>query len=142
MSTASAAAAAPQPIRAPLWRRLFGFNLLTGIIGAIIGYLVGYWIGGLVHAPSLDYFSAEAGQNDISVLLGYLFGVFGFLIGLGFGNYPSNGCWATRRRWPSTSPRARASAATSACAPITRWWRSSTWWGSGCSSSSAASTPC
>src|SRR5437588_2473457 len=74
--------------RPPLWRRLLGFNLLTGIIGAIIGYLVGYWIGGLVHAPSLDYFSSEAGQNDISVLLGYLFGVFGFLIGLGFANYP------------------------------------------------------
>src|SRR5205807_5686619 len=72
----------------PAWRRWLGFNLLTGIIGAIIGYLIGYWIGGLVHAPSLDYFSAQAGENDISVLLGYLFGVFGFLIGLGFANYP------------------------------------------------------
>ncbi len=74
--------------RQPAWRRLLGFNLLTGIILAIVGWLIGYWIGGLIHAPSLDYFSDDAGQNDISVLLGYLFGVFGFLIGLGFANYP------------------------------------------------------
>ncbi len=74
--------------RQPTWRRWLGFNLLTGIVGAIIGWLIGYWIGGLIHAPSLAYFSEEAGQNDIAILLGYLFGVFGFLIGLGFANYP------------------------------------------------------
>jgi cytochrome c oxidase subunit 1 len=75
------------PARRPTWRRLLGFNLLTGIIGAIVGYLIGNWIGSVIHAPSLDYF-ADTGENDISVLLGYLFGVFGFLIGLGFANYP------------------------------------------------------
>jgi cytochrome c oxidase subunit I len=74
--------------RPPLWRRLIGFNLLTGIVGAIIGWLVGYWIGDRVHATSIAYYSAESGQNDIAVFLGYLFGVFGFLIGLGFANYP------------------------------------------------------
>ncbi len=74
--------------RPPAWQRLLGFNLLTGIVGAIIGWLVGYWIGGRVHAVSIAYYSAEAGQNDISVLLGYLFGVIGFLIGLGFAKYP------------------------------------------------------
>ncbi len=74
--------------RQPTWRKWLGFNILTGIVGAIIGWLVGYWIGGLVHATSLAYFSEEAGQNDIAILLGYLFGVFGFLIGLGFANYP------------------------------------------------------
>ncbi|HEY5189373.1 MAG TPA: hypothetical protein VII87_10085, partial [Solirubrobacteraceae bacterium] len=74
--------------RVPLWRRLLGFNLLTGIIGAIIGWLIGDLIGNAIHAPSLDYFSSEAGQNDIGILLGYLFGVIGFLVGLGFLNYP------------------------------------------------------
>jgi cytochrome c oxidase subunit I len=74
--------------RLPTWRRLIGFNLLTGIVLAIVGWLVGYWIGGLIHAPSLAYFKLGTGQNDISILLGYLFGVFGFLIGLGFANYP------------------------------------------------------
>ncbi len=75
------------PARQPAWRRLLGFNLLTGIIGAIVGYLLGNWVGSVIHAPSLDFFS-DTGQNDISVLLGYLFGVFGFVIGLGFANYP------------------------------------------------------
>ena len=72
----------------PFWRQLIGFNLLTGILGAIIGWLIGAFIGNRIHAPSLHYFSAQAGQNDIAVLLGYLFGVIGFLVGLGFANYP------------------------------------------------------
>ncbi|HZE06826.1 MAG TPA: hypothetical protein VE127_16475, partial [Solirubrobacteraceae bacterium] len=70
------------------WRALIGFNLFTGIIGAIVGYIVGHVIGAAIHAPSIDYFSAEAGQNDIAIFLGYLFGVIGFLGGLGFLNYP------------------------------------------------------
>jgi cytochrome c oxidase subunit I len=72
----------------PLWRRLIGFNLLTGIIGAALGYLLGHWIGTLIEAHSLRYYSLTAGQNDISVLFGYLFGTIGFLIGMGFANYP------------------------------------------------------
>src|SRR2546421_3964790 len=73
--------------RPPMWRRLLGFNLLTGILLAIGGYALGHWIGGLIHAKSLDAYG-DTGQNDISVLLGYLFGVIGFLVGLGFANYP------------------------------------------------------
>jgi cytochrome c oxidase subunit 1 len=71
----------------PLWRRLIGFNLLGGIVLGVIGWLIGYFIGDHVHAPSIDYF-ADTGQNDIAILLGYFFGVIGFLIGLGFANYP------------------------------------------------------
>jgi cytochrome c oxidase subunit 1 len=71
----------------PVWRRLLGFNLLTAIVLAIIGWLIGNLIGNSIHAPSLDY-TADVGENDISVLLGYLFGVIGFLVGLGFANYP------------------------------------------------------
>jgi cytochrome c oxidase subunit 1 len=74
--------------RQPMWRRLLGFNLLTGIIGAIVGWLIGDAIGTAIHAPSLDYFTLGTGVNDIGVLLGYLFGVIGFLVGLGFANYP------------------------------------------------------
>ena len=72
----------------PAWRGLIGFNLLTGIVLAIIGWLIGNWLGARIHAPSLAYYTETAGQNDISVLLGYLFGVVGFLVGLGFANYP------------------------------------------------------
>ncbi len=72
----------------PAWRRLLGFNLLTGIVLAIVGWLIGDWIGNRIHAESISYYSDQAGQNDIAVLLGYLFGVIGFLVGLGFANYP------------------------------------------------------
>ena len=36
---------------------------------------------------SLDYFG-DIDQNDISIFLGYILGVIGFLVGLGFLNYP------------------------------------------------------
>ena len=71
----------------PIWQRLIGFNLVSAVVLAIVGWLIGYWIGGRIHAPSLDFF-ADNGQNDISILLGYLFGVIGFMIGMGFANYP------------------------------------------------------
>jgi cytochrome c oxidase subunit 1 len=74
--------------RRPAWRGLIGFNLLTGIVLAIVGWLVGNFIGNRIHATSITYYTTEAGQNDIAVLLGYLFGVIGFLVGLGFANYP------------------------------------------------------
>ena len=87
MSTTTEAHTPATPSR-PLWRRLIGFNLLSGIVLAIVGWLIGHWIGTRVHAPSVSYYTDSAGQNDIAILLGYLFGVLGFLIGLGFANYP------------------------------------------------------
>jgi cytochrome c oxidase subunit 1 len=72
----------------PGWRGLIGFNLVTGIVLAIVGWLIGDFIGNRIHATSITYYTTEAGQNDIAVLLGYLFGVIGFLVGLGFANYP------------------------------------------------------
>jgi cytochrome c oxidase subunit I len=85
------AATIPDPMSAggrPAWRRLLDFNLFTGIVLAAVGGLIGDLIGTAIHAPSISYYAAEAGQNDISVLLAYLFGTIGFLIGLGFANYP------------------------------------------------------
>ncbi|HET6864745.1 MAG TPA: cbb3-type cytochrome c oxidase subunit I [Solirubrobacteraceae bacterium] len=82
MSTIAVSVARP-----PLWRRLIGFNLLTGIVGAIIGYAIGSIVGHAINAPSLPW--DDVGQNDIAILLGYLFGVVGFLVGLGFLNYPA-----------------------------------------------------
>jgi len=71
----------------PAWQRLIGFNLLSAIVLAIVGWLIGGWIGHHIHAPSLAYFD-DTGENDISVFLGYLLGVTGFMIGMGFANYP------------------------------------------------------
>ena len=68
-------------------RRLVGFNLLTAVILGAIGYYLGWWLGHQVSGPSIDYFS-DTGQDDIAMYLAYLLGVIGFLIGLGFANYP------------------------------------------------------
>ena len=71
----------------PLWRRLIGFNLLTGIVLGIIGFYFGWWLGHQIHANSLAYF-ADTNQNDLALMLGYLFFTIGFLVGLGFAKYP------------------------------------------------------
>jgi cytochrome c oxidase subunit 1 len=87
MSTISEAAPAPQPIGRPVWRRLLGFNLLTAVLLGVGGYYLGWWIGHLINGPSFEYETAT-NENDVALLLGYTFGVIGFLIGLGFANYP------------------------------------------------------
>ncbi len=71
----------------PLWRRLIGFNLLAGVVLGVVGFYFGWWLGHQIHAESLDYF-ADTNQNDVALMLGYLFAVVGFLGGLGFFNYP------------------------------------------------------
>ncbi|HEV3035085.1 MAG TPA: cbb3-type cytochrome c oxidase subunit I [Solirubrobacteraceae bacterium] len=87
MSTSSVAAPAPQPIGRPVWRRLLGFNLLTAVLLGVGGYYLGWWIGHLINGPSFEYETATD-ENDVALLLAYTFGVIGFLIGLGFANYP------------------------------------------------------
>jgi cytochrome c oxidase subunit 1 len=71
----------------PLWRRLIGFNLLAGIVLGVAGFYFGWWLGHQIHAKSLEYF-ADTNQNDVALLLGYLFFAIGFVIGLGFAKYP------------------------------------------------------
>ena len=72
--------------RAPL-RGLVGFNLLTGILLGIVGFYFGWWLGHRIHFTGYA-FEADTGQNDIALLLGYLFFVIGFVAGLGFLRYP------------------------------------------------------
>jgi cytochrome c oxidase subunit I len=72
---------------APLWRRLLGFNLLSGLVLGVAGYYVGYILGHRIHGASIEYYS-DTEQNDVAIFLGYAVGVLGFLIGLGFGRYP------------------------------------------------------
>jgi cytochrome c oxidase subunit I len=68
-------------------RRLIGFNLLTAVILGVIGFYVGWWLGTLFKGPSIDYLG-DTQQNDVSLFVGYFTGVLGFLVGLGFANYP------------------------------------------------------
>jgi cytochrome c oxidase subunit I len=68
-------------------RRLFGFNLLSGIVLGVVGFYVGWWLGHQVTGASIAYFD-DTGQNDIALFVAYFVGVIGFLVGLGFANYP------------------------------------------------------
>ncbi len=71
----------------PLWRRLIGFHLGTGIVVGVLGFYVGWWLGHQIHTESLDFF-ADTGQNDIALMFGYIGFTVGFLLGMGFGRYP------------------------------------------------------
>ncbi|MGH3025229.1 MAG: cytochrome c oxidase subunit I, partial [Gaiellaceae bacterium] len=86
------ATSSPAPsTRTPFWRYLIGFNLLTGVLlgigGFYLGWFGGHWLASGLDIESLDYF-ADTDQNDLSMFLGYILGVIGFLVGLGFANYP------------------------------------------------------
>ena len=72
--------------RRPLWRGLLGFNMLTGLVLGIGGWFLGGWIGGQM-AVGHDYLLGT-NQNDVGIFMGYLFAVIGWLVGLGFANYP------------------------------------------------------
>lgn len=80
-------ATATSDVPRPTGRVLFPFGLPSAIVLGAVGYVVGRIIGGLIHAKSLSFID-EVDQNDVKLVLGYLFGVFGFLIGMGFANYP------------------------------------------------------
>jgi cytochrome c oxidase subunit 1 len=71
----------------PAWRRLAGFNLLTGILLGIGGWYAGWFGAHAIVGPSLDYFG-DIDYNELSVFLAYIGAVVGFLAGLGFFNYP------------------------------------------------------
>jgi cytochrome c oxidase subunit 1 len=85
MSAAAATPTATAP--RPLWRRLLGFNLLTAVVLGVGGYYLGWFIGHQISSPTFLY-EEKTNENDVALLLAYLFGVVGFLIGMGFANYP------------------------------------------------------
>src|SRR5437868_3524957 len=60
--------------------------MLTGLVLGIGGWFLGAWIGGQM-AVGHAYLQATD-QNDVGIYMGYLFAVIGWLVGLGFANYP------------------------------------------------------
>jgi len=79
--------ATPIPGRRPLWRRVVGFNLLTAVILGVAGYYIGWFIGHEIKGASFEFIN-DTDENDVALMLAYLGGVAGFLVGLGFANYP------------------------------------------------------
>src|SRR6478609_6808178 len=69
------------------WRAIFGWNALTGIVLGVGGFYLGWWVGHQIHAKSIEYF-ADTNQNDVALMLGYLFFAIGFVVGIGFAKYP------------------------------------------------------
>jgi len=88
MSTTAESASTPQPTGRALWRRLLGFNLLSAVLLGVGGYYVGWFIGRQIGFEGSFHYQAKTDENDVALLLGYFGGVAGFLIGLGFANYP------------------------------------------------------
>ncbi len=63
------------------WRRA---GVHTGLIGAVAGYFLGHWLGN-----ALSYTYAQnplSDSNDVPIVLGYAFGVIGWLAGIGVFN--------------------------------------------------------
>jgi cytochrome c oxidase subunit 1 len=73
--------------RAPWWRQLLRFNLLTAVVLGVGGWYVGWFGAHAISGLSIEYFG-DTDYNELSVFLAYLGGVVGFLAGLGFLNYP------------------------------------------------------
>jgi cytochrome c oxidase subunit I len=88
MSTTIDSQSQPAPVRRPLVRRLIGFNLLSAVVLGVGGYYLGWFVGHQVSTGKSFEFISATDENDVALLLAYLFGVAGFLIGLGFANYP------------------------------------------------------
>ncbi len=56
----------------------------TAIVGAVVGYLIGHWLGSFLAGGYQQ--SASSDDNDFSIVIGYLFLILGWLIGLGVFN--------------------------------------------------------
>jgi cytochrome c oxidase subunit 1 len=69
--------AGPRPAR-PWWMRP-AFH--TGLIGAVLGYVLGHFLGNFVASGYVHV--GTSSQNDFAIVLGYAFGVVGWLAGLG-----------------------------------------------------------
>src|SRR5580700_68655 len=65
----------------PWWRRP---AVHTALAGAIVGYFLGHWLGDFLSSGYQQ--NALSDSNDIPIVLGYVFGVLGWLAGLGVFN--------------------------------------------------------
>jgi cytochrome c oxidase subunit 1 len=69
------------PKARPWWMRP---AVHTALLGAVIGYLLGHWLGNFVASGYQQIGTSD--DNDFAIILGYAFGVLGWLAGLGVFN--------------------------------------------------------
>ena len=101
----------------------------AALVLGVGGYYLGWFVGHHLNAVSLGYF-ADTDQNDVSVFLGYIFGVDRLPRRARLRQLPAR----PAARLPAVAAREGdrgEPAATSASAPTTRSSASSTWWGIG-----------
>jgi cytochrome c oxidase subunit 1 len=67
-------------------RRLVGFNVLSAFVLGVGGYFLGHWVGTRITIGMDSQLATD--QNDLAIFMGFLFALLGWLIGLGFLNYP------------------------------------------------------
>jgi cytochrome c oxidase subunit 1 len=70
----------PSPIRT-WWKRP---AVHTALLGAVVGYLIGHWIG--VRAAGNEQQVVNGDENDLALVLGYVFATLGWFAGLGVFN--------------------------------------------------------
>ena len=108
------------PKARPWWMRP---AVHTALLGAVIGYLLGHWLGNFVASGYQQIGPSD--NNDFAIVLGYAFGVLGWLVGLGVFND-----LVRQMLRPAASPATRTSgrpgASTSGTRSTTRWSASST----------------
>ena len=68
------------------WRQLLGFNVIWAVALSIGGYALGHWLG--AHIGGNSSAQTETDQDDVAILMGMGFSILGWLVGLGFFNYP------------------------------------------------------
>jgi len=74
---------------APPLGGLLGFNVVTGTILAVLFYIGGHKLGTVISGHSVaETYSGGTDQQDIAVYLGLFFCIVGWMLGLGFLNYP------------------------------------------------------
>jgi len=67
-------------------RRGLGFGVPAGLLLAFLGFVVGHVLGTVVSGSWEPANGTD--QQDLGLVLGYVFGVIGWLVGLGFARYP------------------------------------------------------
>jgi cytochrome c oxidase subunit 1 len=68
---------------------LLGFNVIWAVAIAIVGYIVAHWLGGKIGANiAAEQNPGGTDQDDIAILLGLFGSIIGWMLGLGFFNYP------------------------------------------------------